>query len=151
MRTIREMLLARHRAAEPRLDAIRRQVVAVSAAESRRPSRTHEASSTAREGARSLLEGAFWLDLVYSLRWHLAVMAAAWLGILALNAEVPADRPAAAGEHGTVETQRFRLAFRESRRQLQELIETPATPSTPSALPMQPGRRSERMLRQVVA
>src|SRR5436309_8719625 len=87
MKTIREILLERHRAIEPKLDAIRQEAL------------------RELEGARTFLSaavdqrmhGACYLPIsrntllrtgmsaLQSLRWHLAGLGAAWLAIALLN------------------------------------------------------------------
>ena len=66
MKTPREVLLQRHQSVTPRLDAIRRDVVADMTA------------SPDRESQRSIATR-FLSEFLLPLRWHLATMSALWL------------------------------------------------------------------------
>ena len=79
MKTPREILLQRHQAAEPKLDAIREKVVW----EGRRV-----AVPESKVTDKATLPTRHWREFFFSLRWHLAGMGAAWLLILVLNLNV---------------------------------------------------------------
>jgi len=89
MKTPREILLERHRHAEPRLDAVRRKALATLAA-SGRANQAHLASAQgsggAVKGAAAMLKKA-WLELIWPSRRAWAGMAALWLVVLAANVE----------------------------------------------------------------
>lgn len=79
MKTPREVLLASHRQAEPRLDSLRHQVVSQMARTSAQPSRlTNPAAGRAGEGT--------WASVLGFFRWHLVGLCSAWLLIAALRA-----------------------------------------------------------------
>jgi hypothetical protein len=126
MKTPREILLERHHAAAPKLDAIRAGVVA----------------GLARPAARETVS---WRDFVRSLRWHFVALSAAWVVVAILNtdhspgamAKIPRDRIPTA--------QQLWASLRESRRLLQEYSDTPVV--EPVAVP---GRRSEMAVEQAV-
>ena len=81
MKTPREVLFGQHHAAEPKLDAIRQEVVAGLA-----PDATVRATRMPPVAPRraSALE-AGWRQFWWSLRWHLAGLSAAWLVVMALS------------------------------------------------------------------
>lgn len=93
MKTPREILLARHRGTEPKLDAIRRGILAklqqtVSTAE--RVSAPREARIAGAESSRSdqlaiRVALRVWQELVLPCRRTWAVLAAAWLCLLAAH------------------------------------------------------------------
>jgi hypothetical protein len=118
MKTPRELLLQRHQAVEPKLDAVRRNALA----------------ALARPGLAQS-----WRMFVLSLRWHLAGMSAVWIAVLLLNLGSPPG-PTAVIAQDKIPTARVLLeALLENRRELLELTEMPAA-SEPAALPP---RRSE--------
>jgi len=118
MKTPREILLQRHQAVEPKLDAVRRNALA----------------ALARPGLAQS-----WRTFVFSLRWHLAGMSAVWMAVLLLNLDSPPG-PTAVIARDKIPTARVILAaLLENRRELLELTEMPAA-SEPAALPP---RRSE--------
>ncbi len=84
MKTPREVLLARHQAAEPKLDALRREVLtSLSPTESRRGEGMDRFAAACRE-------------LFRMPRWAWSGLAAAWLIIVALNIaarETPEGQP----------------------------------------------------------
>ena len=139
MKTPREILFERHRQAEPKLDAVRRKVLAAlpasGSADALQPRRS--------EGLliQAVLRRA-WLELIWPSRRAWAGMAALWLGLLAANLEMkaafgpaPAVRPAPARE--------MMLAVEEQRRLLAELLQ-PAGPPTVQVPRPNPRPRSER-------
>ena len=149
MRTPREILFSRHRQMEPKLDDLRRATLAALARGSA-PSEQAGARQERSQDLGFLLELTFWRHLVFSLRWHLAALSALWLGILVLSAETPAGRPTPILDRGASDAKRLLLAMRESRRQLQELIETPKAESPlPLAAPASQ-RRSQRQCEQAL-
>jgi hypothetical protein len=118
MKTPREILLARHRSAESKLDAIRGAVL---------PRATPP-------GARFIRE------FLLPLRWHFAGMSAAWLLVALLNtyqtspavtaADVPRSSP-----------RQLLVALAENRRRLVEVIDESAIDIPAAAQPFVPPRR----------
>jgi hypothetical protein len=130
MKTLREILLERHQAAEPKLDAIREQLVAALA-----PGST---SARAQEKRRSrgwqpeppaLRAG--WRQVLWSLRWHAAGLSAAWVVVVLLSlGQAPA--PAQSGPRRQAPSPRQLLAsLRENQRQVRELTAAPASDQAP--------------------
>ena len=122
MKTPRELLLQRHQAVEPKLDAVRRNALAALA-----PS--HPLASFAQS----------WRTFIFSLRWHLAGMGAVWMVVLVLNVDSAPDSTVVIARHKIPPARVLLAALLENRRELLELTETPAA-SEPPALPP---RRSE--------
>jgi uncharacterized protein YjiS (DUF1127 family) len=151
MKTPREILLARHRHIEPKLDALRRQALTTL-------SQPRAAVSPASPGRLAAGGSGIWrsvLMLVRQTRWHLAGMSALWLVAAWLGTlnDSPAEM-ASEAKPGVPMPERVIASLRENRRQVSELLNTtPADakpPAAPSALP--PGRRSEgRGTRPLVA
>lgn len=131
MKTPREILLRRHQAAESKLDAIRRQVVA------------HTKVGLDRRASRNTISAvspSSFRELLLSLRWHVAAMSAVWLIAALLSIDrSPAASPTTLSQ--TAESpQRFLIALQENRRQLLEMIEPPVSQARSARLP---GRHSE--------
>lgn len=131
MKTPRDILLARHRDAEPKLDAARQRALAALS--------THSPA----DGSPRRSPPGFWQSLsalARQLRWHLAGMSAvwtiaAWLGTLDHAALHAAQQPTG----GASAPDQLIAALRENRRQVSELLNSPATETTatdvPTALP----------------
>ena len=134
MKTPREVLLNRHRAAEPKLDAMRREVLAT--AKKDEPGRP---TISLREFLRSL-------------RWHLAGLSAVWLFIMFLNLDAGrAPSMVAAIPRAKIPSPQIILAsLRENRRQISEMMETNLPVAKPSEL-FVPRPRSERREEELVA
>jgi len=129
MKTIREILLERHRTLEPSLDAIRQRAVGMLA---KKVARAVPSASSVSSFARTAMFA------LQSLRWHLAGLGAAWLAIALLNIDhTPASSPGIARQH-VPSPRQLLTALRENRRQLMEMIGTSV-----SAPPSAPPRRSE--------
>ena len=120
MKTPREILLQRHQAAAPKLDAIRADVVA----------------GLARPPAR---EEFSWRDVVRSLRWHLAAMSVVWVVVGILNMSGSPDAVASIPRDKIPTPQQLWASLRENRRLLLEYSDAPVVEA--SAPPQ--GRRSE--------
>ncbi len=141
MKTPRELLFERHRHVEPKLDEIRRQVLAVL------PVAESAVSSAHGHGAGLLILEFLrrvWLELIWPSRRAWAGLVVIWLGVLVANLElrispgaVPATEPALARE--AVQS------YKEQQRLLTELLPPGETPSaqTPRSGPRQ---RSDRSL-----
>lgn len=122
MKAPREILLARHQAVEPRLDEIRRAfVVGVS---------PHHAPETAIPLALTL-----WRELIWPCRRTWAGLAAAWLVILGFNHSQADGNPPVSAKFSPPPGE-MRLALREQRRVLEELIGP-----GPTASAVEPPRR----------
>jgi hypothetical protein len=136
MKTPRDILLARHRGAEPKLDAIRQQAFA-----------TLSARQPADRGPRSAAPGFLQslTALARQLRWHLAGMSAVWiiagwLGTLD-RASLHLEQQASGGASASVQ---LIAALRENRRQVNELLNAPAAETKATDVPavLPPGRRT---------
>jgi len=125
MKTPRELLFEQHRAAESKLDAIRRDVLRA------------DKGQTSRE-SWSLR------DFLWSLRWHLAGMSAVWIFIIFLNMG-PSHGPQMMATVPPVKRaspQVVLLSLRENRRQIAEMIGNP-TPDADKQRNFLPKPRSE--------
>ena len=139
MKTPREVLLQQHQAAEPELDAIREQVVAGLATDA--PVRTTRMSPTAPGGVSTLQAG--WRQFLWSLRWHLAGLSAAWLVVIALSIDSPPAPTTRVVRQDTPSQRQLLAALRENQRQLRELIGAPAAEPAPAPQKSMPSPRSE--------
>jgi len=119
MKTPREILLARHQATKPKLDEIRRAVVA------------------GLKSPPSALETPFvlklWRELVWSPRWTWAGLATVWL-TLAVFSSVSSSHSQTSLAKSTSAPGETRLAMQEQRRLLDEII-SPAMSQAPSEPP----------------
>jgi hypothetical protein len=130
MKTPREVLLQRHQSATPRLDTIRRKVVADMTAP---PDRESQQPIIAR----------FLREFLLPLRWHLAGMSALWLFAALLSIDRASTPPQTA--IASSPSSQMAAALFENRRQLAEMINSPtdeAATSTPVPQPFIPRRRS---------
>ncbi len=116
MKTPRDLLLARQQDAEPKLDAIRHQVLA-SLAKSRA-----NASGPDEDSAGI---GRFFRACLLAFRWHLAGLSAAWLVIALLSLDHSSAPVATTTKEDASSPRHLLTALRENRRQLLELLETP--------------------------
>ena len=134
MKTPREILFQWHHGVEPKLDAIRETVVA--SLSSRRLA-NQPAVADRRYRFR---------EFVFSLRWHLAGMGAAWLVIVLLNLNVGHSTSLASAipREKIPPAQIILASLRENRRELLEMIQPAETREArpPKLFPSQP--RSER-------
>jgi len=133
MKTPRQILLDRHRSAEPKLDAVRQRALASLAPDA--------AAGAGEQAPPSLIVS--WRVLLFSLRWHLAGMAAVWLAAALLNMDPSSPTPSASAQQTTPSPRQLLAALRENRRQLLELIEPADVESSPAPPPSHPLRRSE--------
>jgi hypothetical protein len=139
MKTPREILLERHRAAETKLDAIRENVVAtaVSGADAVRPA----AQSFPLRTALML-----WRELVLPCRPIWAGVAAVWLVILALHLSTGTSPKMAAGQMAASGPDVL-MTLREQKEILAEMTAPVAPPPVsppPPARPAVPGPRGDR-------
>ena len=122
MKTPRDLLLRRHRDAQPKLDAIRNAVLA-------REMPPADAHMTLR-------------DILRSLRWHLAAMSAVWLFVLILRADAGRGPVLAAATPKPPPPAVMIASMREHRRLLSEMTDAHAAEAEPRELLM-PKPRSE--------
>jgi len=128
MRTPQELLLARHRAIEPKLDAIRKQVLA--------------AALDSRRSTFDSWLATGWRELFWSCRRAWLGLAAVWVVILALNfasADAPGVKTAAASAGAPDLIQ----AWKQRQQLVAELTEQKAEPAEPPKRPV-PRPHSER-------
>ena len=134
MKTPREILIKRHQAIEPKLDAIRE--TAVASLDDRRTANSPVVTDRRYN----------WHELFFSLRWHLAGMSAAWLvaALLSLNAGHSPGLAASAPAQKIPSAKIIMASLRENRRELLQMIQSPdARDAAPQRLiPPQP--RSQR-------
>jgi hypothetical protein len=138
MKTLREVLLAKHQAAGPKLDTLRERVIARLSLG--RSSAAVPWSQTAGEPPPAALALAPGLrQFLWSLRWHVAGLSAAWIVILVLSiGDGPRTVQIGRNRRETPHPQQSLAALRESHRQLRELLEAPAkapAPEPPKATP----------------
>ena len=139
MKTPREVLFGQHQAVEPKLDAIREKVVADLVPDA--PVRATRMPSVAPRRASALDVG--WRHFLWSLRWHLTGLSAAWLVVIVLSID---HAPAPA--HGLAQREapsprQLLAALRENQRQLRELIEAPLGEAAPALQKPTPSPRSQ--------
>ena len=108
MKTPRELLFERHRAAEPKLDTLRQKTV----------SRLAKAPAV---NSRPSAPRSSWRDMLLSLRWHLAGLSAVWLVVLVLNIDHSQAPSSVLAKQNIPSPQQLLTALRENRRQVLEL------------------------------
>ena len=135
MKTPIEILFERHRGAIPKLDAVRRTVIA-----GLLRAQPQDAAGMLPESGKSRSGPASFRDFILSIRWHLAGIGAAWILVALLNldpspASVREVAKASKPLPGEVLT-----AWRENRRQILELMELPVVEQTaPASTPQRRG------------
>ncbi len=136
MKTLREVLYEKHQAAEPGLDALRQRVIAGLA-----PGGAKRGAGEWAAGVAALEAG--WRQRLWSLRWHLAGMSAAWVLALALNLD-PAPASARRAAHRDAPSAEQALAaLRENHRQIREMVAAPGAEPVPAPTELAPSPRSE--------
>lgn len=152
MKSPREILLARHQAAAPKLDRIRHTVVAeIYIKDAKKRSGSMNFASWCL-GCSQALCWKLWLELIWPSRRTWAGLAAAWVALAVFNlAQTEPARPVLA--KSTTSPAELRMAFAEQQRLLTELIGPPLQP-----VPAEPPRRkpadqprSERRLQLLCA
>ena len=150
MKTPREVLLAQHQAAEPKLDAIRKEVLAEVKqtfhagrdASPRRPlPATHGRLGEASLPGRVVVAG--WRQFWWSLHWHLAGLSAVWLVVLALSIDQSPAPTREVAQRPVLSSQQLLAALRENQRQLRELVRVPAAEEAPEPPHPAPSPRSQ--------
>ena len=125
MKTPREILLERHQAIEPRLDALRREVLV----NQWEPVTTH-------------LLTRFWQELFWSCRRTWISLAVVWVALLLIN--LSQREPASSRGRQSPPSPMTMMAFRDQEALLQELLadRTPPVEAVPTR-PFEPKPRSE--------
>lgn len=142
MKTLREVLLEKHRRAEPKLDAIREQVNAgLAAGSTETPSRSKQMAREWQPDASAFQIG--WRKLLWSLRWHMAGLSAVWLVVVALNIDHTPDRTQGATRGSGPSPRQLLAALRENQRQLRELIAVPASEPAQEPRKLAPSPQSQ--------
>ncbi len=150
MKTLREVLLEKHQAAEPKLDAIREQVTAgLAAGTTNAPARAKERERSWQPESSKFQIG--WRRLLWSLRWHLAGLSAVWLVALLLNLDPTPDSMQGVARRNVPSPRQLLAALRENQRQLHELISAPASEPAPEPPKPTPSPRSEARPFSVIA
>jgi len=137
MKTPQQLLFERHRAVEPKLDAIRAKALAET---------PHAKPQSHR--AKAFSHSAFfasWREILLSLRWHLTAMSTVWLLALFLNLDRSSVATTTVAKRNTPSPQQLVAALLENRRQIAELTASPANGTEPVPVPQSfiPPRRSE--------
>ena len=142
MKTLREVLLEKHQAAEPKLDAIRERVTAgVAASATNAPARAKGRERSWRPDASTFQIS--WRRVLWSLRWHLAGLSAVWLVALLLNLDPTPDLMQGMTHRNAPSPRQLLAALRENQKQLRELIAAPASEPAPETPKPTPSPRSE--------
>jgi len=136
MKTLREVLFEKHQAAQPGLDALRERVVAGLV-----PGRAKRGAGDWAAGAAAVEAG--WRQWLWSLRWHLAGMSAAWVLALALSFEAAPAAARAAAHRAAPPPEQVLAALRENHRQIRELVAAPGAEPAPAPTELAPSPRSE--------
>ena len=113
MKTPREVLLATHKPIEPRLDSLRRDVVA-------RISNSSTPAPRAPHTDAGLLGDGTWLAMLRMLRWHLAGLSGVWMLIVVLRASGGAGDTSPPVADQPASSRSVIFSLRENRRQILE-------------------------------
>jgi len=134
MKTPREILFERHRAAEPKLDAVRKEVLAE---KFRRPEHREAGAMTLAEIVRGFIR---------EYRRHLTAMAAIWflVALLDLSTGRSANLAAAVPKAKIPSPQIILMSLRENRRELLEMIQPSGARDAGSRKLIVPQPRSQR-------
>jgi len=134
MKTPMEILFERHRGATPKIDAVRRTVIA-GLADPRGAAEVPAQSESSRSGPASFRE------FILSMRWHLAGIGAAWILVALLNRDTSPTPVRDVAKASKPLARELLTAWRENRRQMLEMMELPVPEQTPP--PNTPQRRGE--------
>ena len=111
MKTLREVLFERHEAVEPKLGGIREQVIAGLAG-----------ATAAKASVQPSSRADGWRQFVWSLRWHVAAMGAAWLLVFVLNIDHTPSPARTVAAQLAPSPQQWMTALRENQRQLSDWL-----------------------------
>ena len=139
MKTPREVLFGQHQAAEPKLDAIREKVVADLDLDA--PVHAKQIPPVKPRRVSALEAG--WRQFLWSLRWHLAGLSAAWLVVMTLTIHPTPAPTRGVARQDAPSSRQLLAALRENQRQLRELIGAPAAEAAPEAPQPAPSPRSQ--------
>ncbi len=117
MKTPRDILLERHRATEPKLDAIRREVMAAQLNNQETKEQSQRSSFVAWFLCCS---NKFWLELILPSRRIWAGLAAVWVLMIAVNVSLRDHSPGMAMKSAPAPA--MILSFQQQERMLSELI-----------------------------
>jgi hypothetical protein len=131
MKTPRELLLGRHKAAGPHLDQIRQTIVCQIG--TRRP----------------FIALKLWQELILPARRAWICLAAGWVVILALNLTTGRDASVAVTEPGPVNPESI-IALQRQERLMAQLIQEDKEPSSPAKTPEQRPRSEAPIARKIV-
>lgn len=131
MKSPRDILLQRHAEAEAELDRLRRGVIA---------SHLPEGDEARAKGAGEWHTGL--VRALFSLRWHVTGLAAAWVVIAVLNHDNASPTAPTYATLSKSSVEQLVLAIKENRRLFGELFEP--TAESPKVQPLSVPRRSER-------
>ena len=123
MKTPRDILLERHRAIEPKLDAIRREALNVAADVNRRKQPVRELTFAAT--LANAIRLSFW-ELIWPCRRTWAALAAVWIALFIFNVSQRDPSELAARKLPPPSPEAI-LAFRQQEKLLAELIGPPGT------------------------
>jgi len=141
LKTPRELLLARHANAQPKLDALRQRVVA-----------DHAGVGLTDAAARPGILAQLWMELFWSCRRAWLGLASAWALILILNLTAgPAATSATDLASRTPPSAELRFALAEQARLRAELLGATQRPPAQARKPLVPGPRSEVVAARSVA
>ena len=140
MKTPREILLERHQAATPKLDAIRQSVVAA-VCDRRGMNDVRERRS---QTAATMIWHVLWRELILPSRRVWAGLAAVWFLILAVNFSTRDHSPAGAGKAAPMPE--MILSFPQQERLLTELIGPDEARTAVPPKPFSPRPSGERRL-----
>lgn len=144
MKTPRDFFLERHRAATPRLDRIRDEVLTSELTEKKRTEPEPHAGGSADRSLPWVAQ-TVWRELVRPCRRAWTGLAAVWLLVLGLNIAAPND-PQTLVHAPAPPAPEVLAALREQSRMLTELLDSGVAPKTDSSEPTAPERRSDRRL-----
>jgi hypothetical protein len=144
MKTPRDLFLERHRAATPRLDRIRNEVLASELTEKGRTEPEPQGAGSA-DRSPAWMAQTVWHELVRPCRLAWTGLAAVWLLVLGLNIAAPND-PRTLAHAPTPPAPEVLATLREQSRMLTELLDSGVAPETTSSEPTAPERRSDRRL-----
>jgi hypothetical protein len=138
MKTPRDILLAHHRAAEAKLDAVRDEVIAgLNREKTKAPNPLPSFAACWLGGSNKL-----WRELIFPCRRIWAGLAAAWVLIFLVNFSIRDHSPTVMAKAPALEM----MSFREQQRLLNELLADRSPPAdSERPKPFLPRSRSERI------